>query len=261
MLATVMLAAGGYIINDYFDLELDKNSDKQKFISEHNKNKAMNWYIALTVVAILIGFFISFKIETYKLGYIYIIIAGMLWFYSANYQRSFLIGNIIVALLTALVPLIVLPYEILLQYRINDLELIGLGTNLNEINFWVLGFSAFAFLMTLIREIIKDTEDHDADIMQSFNTLPIVFGIKGAKIVITILSVLVIVALYVSEFMFINFSISVIYISVFIVVPILFMLTRMIKSESSKDFNYLSKLSKLIILAGILYTFIVFLKY
>jgi len=261
VLSTVLLAAGGYIINDFFDYDLDKKSAKNNYITKANKNKVMNWYIAINIVALAIAFYISFQVDFYKLGFIFIIIAGLLWFYSSNYQRTFLIGNIIIALLATLVPLIVLPFEILLQYRIHQLELISLGQNLNEINFWVLGFSSFVFIFTLIREIIKDIEDHDADIAQSFNTLPIVLGIKVAKIIVIFLTILTIVALFFIEFMYINFSISVIYISIFIVVPSTFMIYKLIKAGTSKDFNYISKLSKLIMLAGVFYTFVAYLNF
>lgn len=261
VLSTVFLAAGGYIINDYFDFELDKNSAKTNYVTSKNKNSVMNWYIVLNIIALALAFFISYKIDFFKLAYIFIIIAGLLWFYSSNFQRSFLFGNIIIALLAALVPLIVLPYEIFLQYTLHRNELIALGENLNVINFWVLGISAFAFLLTLIREIIKDTEDHDADIAQNFNTLPIVLGIKGAKITVISLIFFTIIGLYFVEFAFINFIISAIYISILVVAPLIFSAFKIFKAQTSKDFNFVSKLLKLIMVAGIFYSFVIFLMY
>lgn len=261
VLSTLFLAAGGYMINDYFDFELDKNSTKTNYVTSKNKNAVMNWYIVLNVAALAIAFYISYRIDFFKLAYIFIIIAGLLWFYSSNFQRSFLFGNIIVALLAALVPLIVLPYEIFLQYTLNQNVLIALGENLNVINFWVVGISAFAFLLTLIREIIKDAEDHDADIAQNFNTLPIVLGIKGAKFTAVFLIIITIIGLYFVEFIFINFIISIIYISILIVVPLLFTIFKIVKAQTTKDFSYVSKLLKLIMLAGIFYSFVIFLMF
>ncbi len=262
VLSTVLIAAGGYIINDYFDVDVDNQNNKKNYIGDIiSKEKAMNIYIIINVVALAIAFYISFNINFYKLGIIFILIAGLLWFYSSSYKQTFLVGNVIIALLAALVPLIVLPYEILLQYRINRDLLINFGTNLNSINFWIIGFSAFAFLMTLIREIIKDSEDIDGDISANYNTIPIVLGAGITKIILSTLYLAVLGAIAFIFFKFINDNFSLYYILIFITLPILFSIYKIIKAESKEDYHFLSVFTKIIMVTGVLYTIVASLNF
>ncbi len=261
VLTTILIAAAGYLINDYLDFDHDKNLNKNTIITNNNKNKIFNYYIGLNILAIAISFYISIAINFYKLSFIFIIIAGLLWFYSSNYKRSFLIGNIIIALLAALVPLIILPYEILLQYSINKDELISLGKNLNKINFWIIGFSIFAFLTTFFREIIKDIEDFETDNNFNYNTLPIVLGIKNTKIIVISLICITIIAIIYIYFKFINNTFSLFYILLLIILPLIFLIIKTFNAKTSKDYKFLSNLSKLIMFSGVLYSFVAFLNF
>ena len=114
VLSTIFLAAAGYVINDYFDRKTDLLNRPDTVIvgTVIKRRVAMILHIVINIIGIGLGFYILLSIGIYKLGFIYIIIAGILWYYSTSYKRHFLIGNIIVALLTALVPLMVVLYEI-----------------------------------------------------------------------------------------------------------------------------------------------------
>ena len=165
VLTTVFLAAAGYIINDYFDTKTDLlNRPKTVIVGKHIKRRTvMTAHIILNLLAIVIGFYISWQINLWKLVYIYILVTGLLWFYSSSYQNMFLVGNVIVALLTALVPLMTVFYEIPpLNVKYFNV-LMRLDDNFYKMFFWVAGFSAFAFITTLNREIIKDVEDFEGD--------------------------------------------------------------------------------------------------
>ena len=100
VLATVLIAAGGYVINDYFDLKIDRiNRPESVVIGERlSKQSAMRLYIALTGVGVLIGIVLAVWLKNISLGFIFVIVPGMLWFYSSTYKRQFLIGNVIVSL-------------------------------------------------------------------------------------------------------------------------------------------------------------------
>ncbi len=252
---TVLLAASGYIINNYFDSELDKKAGKEVFFDKSDSKKtAFNLHLILNLVAVAIGFYISYVINLYKLGFVFIVIAGLLWFYSSSYKKMFLIGNLIVAILSALVPLIVMVYEIPLQYQYNSSVFISLQTNLNDLMIWIAGFSAFAFLLTFIREIIKDIEDIDGDISFNANTLPVILGEKNAKIVVSALIFISIVSIFVITIKFLNNPLSIIYISLLIILPLFFLIVKNFKAKNSKDFHFLSIFTKIIMLFGVLYS-------
>ncbi len=255
VLSTLLIAAAGYLINDYFDVEHDKNTDKQNVIDKGiSKKLAFNIYVFFNIVAIAIAFYISSSIGFYKLGIVFLLIAGLLWFYSTSFKTSFLFGNFIIALIAALVPLIVLPYELLLQFSINKDALIAAGNNLNQITFWILGYSAFAFLMTFIREIIKDMQDYDADLAFNYNTLPLVAGIRTTKFVVAALISFTLFLLIYISIKFVNFNVfQLIYFILFILLPISIIGILIFKSKKQKQFKTLSLLTKITMFTGILY--------
>src|SRR3990172_8984115 len=159
VLSTTMIAGAGYIINDYFDTKVDRRNDPSMVIvgKSIKRRVAMISHIIISTIAIAIGFFIAWRVGIIWLGYINAVCAGILWFYSTTYKHRPLLGNMIIAVLAALVPLIVGLYEIPLLNKEYS------GTNFNHIFVWIAGFSFFAFLTTLIREIIKDLEDIEGD--------------------------------------------------------------------------------------------------
>jgi 4-hydroxybenzoate polyprenyltransferase len=256
VITTVLLAAGGYAINDYFDSELDRKAGKKTIVDNGiSKKTALNIFISTNVIAIILGFYISIEIHFYKLGFTYIIISGLLWFYSQTYKKSFLIGNLIIAFLAALVPLIVLPYEILPQYSLNKTILIQTSNNLHQINNTILFFSIFAFLLTLIREIIKDIEDFDADNTFNYRTLPIIAGIKSTKIIIALLSCFS-AALFLFLYLKLNFNttMSMIYAVTLIITPLAFTAFLIFRAKDSKQYHFLSLYMKAIMFFGILFS-------
>ena len=118
LLATVFITAGGYVINDYFDIKTDLiNKGKVIVGTKIPRRKAMMWHNIFNIAGVAAGFYISWKAGYMMLGTLFLIVSGLLYFYSASYKRQFLIGNIIVALLTAMVPLLVVFYEWPALYR------------------------------------------------------------------------------------------------------------------------------------------------
>ena len=113
-LATVLMAAGGYVLNDYFDVKIDAINHPDRLIITNtvSKQKAMLYYQLLTGVGVLLGLLLAFRVNSFTLAFVFIVVPGLLWFYSSSYKRQFLIGNIIVALLAALSVLIVAFVEL-----------------------------------------------------------------------------------------------------------------------------------------------------
>lgn len=266
-IATVMIAAAGYIINDYFDVKLDYiNKPKQIVIGKSlSRRFAMFWHIIINAIGISLAFYVAWKINHPLLVFIQLGSAGLLWYYSVKFKKQVLIGNVIIALLTALVPFTAGYYEIAVMHdHMGEApNYIGLRSMLFDIQYilsWVLGYSIFAFLLSLIREIVKDMEDIEGDKAFGCKTFPIVFGIDKSKrlanflVIFTSLWILalVIVQLISSDY------ISMAYFSLFLLLPLIVTSIRMAKAQSKRDFFILSQGIKIIMLFGILYTVVIY---
>jgi 4-hydroxybenzoate polyprenyltransferase len=255
--ATVLITAGGYVINDYFDIKTDIiNKGKVIVGTKIPRRKAMMWHNIFNITGVAAGFYISWKAGYIMLGVLFLLVSGLLYFYSASYKRQFLIGNIIVALLTALVPLLVIAYEWPALYRYYALNAESLPA-FNFIIYWVGGFALFAFLTTLTREIIKDIEDYDGDIAYGRNTVPVVLGVLYAKIVSISLIVLTVALLYLVWYFFINDIITLVYISAVIILPLIFVVYKLVVSSNRKQLHKASTVMKIVMLTGILYSVVV----
>jgi 4-hydroxybenzoate polyprenyltransferase len=255
--ATVFITAGGYVINDYFDIKTDLiNRGKVIVGTKIPRRQAMMWHTLLNIVGVAIGFYISWKAGYFWMGTLFLIVSGLLYFYSASYKRQFLIGNIIVALLTAMVPLLVVLYEWPALYRFYTANAFEV-TNLNFIFYWVGGFSLFAFLTTLTREIIKDVEDFEGDMAYGRNTVPVVMGVTPAKVVAISLIIITTGLLYLVWHFFIDDLITLIYLSVFIVLPLLYVIYQLVASQNKKQIHSASNILKIAMLTGILYSLLV----
>ncbi len=195
--SSVAITAAGYVINDYFDMKTDLLNRPSTVIvgRKISRRGAMITHIFLNALGVLTGIYLAWYIDILSLGIAYLLAAGILWFYSTTYKRQFLIGNLIVAVFTAVVPFVVVIFEIPLLNKAYREVLIANDMNLNYLLAWVGGFSFFAFLSTLIREIIKDIEDFEGDSAYGRNTMPVLIGIRFTKIVVVILILCIIASL------------------------------------------------------------------
>lgn len=265
VLSTLFIAAAGYVINDYFDTGTDRvNRPDQVVINRAiQRRQAMLIHIILNFIGLVLGIYLAFYIGVPELSIIFMLAIGLLWFYSTNYKRQFLIGNIVVSVMTGIVPLLVILFEMPLLNAKYGLIMIRFQANFNYIFFWIVAFSFFAFLTTLLREIIKDAEDFEGDSAYGMNTLPILIGRKNTKIVI---ASVILASLFLLILCFIRFLlyrgtsldyISATYFLLFLVSPFVLLLYRILIAQSKKDFYFASQITKLIMLAGILYSFVV----
>jgi 4-hydroxybenzoate polyprenyltransferase len=180
---------------------------------------------------------------------------GLLWYYSTNYKRQFLIGNLVVSFVTALVPLAVAVYEIPMLNATYYDQMIARGGDFMVIFYWVLGFSVFAFVLTLIREIIKDIEDFEGDTAYGCETLPIMIGTQWSKVVVAGLSVAVIASFFVLYSQFFNDKFSLYYI-VALTVLLLGLIFKVFVSSTKEGFHTASIFAKIIMVAGMCYSFV-----
>ena len=245
------------MINDYFDIKTDLiNKGKVIVGTKIPRRQAMMWHNIFNILGVVIGFYISWKAGYLMMGALFLLVSGLLYFYSASYKRQFLIGNIIVAILTAMVPLLVVFYEWPALYRFYRINAVSMP-EINFILYWVGGFALFAFLTTLTREIIKDIEDFDGDIAYGRNTVPVVIGVLSAKVVSICLIFITIVLLYLTWYFFINDIITLIYVSAVVVLPLLSVVYKVVVSNTRSQLHNASSIMKIVMLTGILYSVVV----
>jgi len=255
--STLLITAGGYVINDYFDIKTDLiNRGKVIVGTKIPRRHAILWHNILNIIGVAAGFYISWKAGFLWLGILFLIVSGLLYFYSASYKRQFLVGNLVVSLLTAMVPMLVVIYEWPALYRYYSLNSVT-APQLGIIFYWVGGFAVFAFLTTLTREIIKDIEDFEGDMAYGRNTVPVVIGIKTARIFSLSLIIITIALLYLVWRFFLYDKITLAYISLTVTLPLLYVVYQLIIGETRKQLHKASRMIKIVMIAGVLYSVVV----
>jgi 4-hydroxybenzoate polyprenyltransferase len=214
------------------------------------------WHNILNITGVAAGFYISAKAGYPWMGLLFLVISGLLYFYSASYKRQFLIGNLLVAVLTAIVPLLVIIFEAPVLYQYYAINAIKIP-DISILFYWVGGFAVFAFLTTLSREIVKDIEDFEGDVAYGRNTIPVVIGILTSKIVSICLIFITLLMLYLVWHFYINDLITLIYISVALALPLIYVVFQIIVSQSRKQLHSASRIMKIVMLTGILYSVVV----
>lgn len=250
VLSTVLIAAGGYVINNIMDQATDIiNKPNQVVIGKSiSETKAYNIYIALNVLGVGIGFYLSNVIAKPGFAAIFIVISATLYLYATSLKQMMLIGNIIVALLLSFSVLIIGIFDLLPVINPGNQQTLA---NLFSILF---DYAVFAFIINFIREIVKDLEDVNGDYNQGMNTLPIAIGISRASKLVLILSLIpiVLVVVYIKLYYFSNdLYIATLYSLILIVAPLFYFSFKMVSAKKTKDFHHLSIILKLIILFGL----------
>lgn len=264
--STMLIAAAGYIINDYFDTRPDLINKPARVVVgvTISRKVAMILHLVLNIIAVGIGVYLAFYVGLPSLSLVFVLSTGLLWFYSTNYKKQFLVGNLAVSFLTALVPLMVVLFEIPLLNREYGEVMIRYDADFNYLFAWVSAFSFFAFITTLIREIVKDAEDFEGDMAYGMKTVPIVLGSVWTRIVILFLIAVTLFALTFLLFKYIYFSvdpvdnISLIYFVLFLLLPLIVLSIQVMTARSKRSYHRASTLIKLVMLSGILYSVLVF---
>ena len=256
--ATTIITAAGYIINDYFDRKTDLINKPYKVIVGRfiKRRAAMFWHTVFNAAGVLTGVYISYKNNMTSLSLIYILSSGILWFYSTNYKKQPFLGNIVVAALTAMVPLMVIIYEFPLINKAYAGILVANNESLSYIKFWIIAFAYFAFITTLIREIVKDIEDLEGDSAYGKSSVPLVLGVKWAKIILTGLYIILLVSVGFVLFRYVFDIISILYLSFIILIPVMILIYLTLKAGTKNDYSRISNILKIIIAGGILYSVI-----
>ena len=249
VLSTVLLAAGGYIINNIFDQDTDNSNNPNSVIvgKSISENQAYNLYGIVTVAGVLIGFYLSNMIQKPGFASLFILIAAALYLYASSLKQMMLIGNIIVALLLSFSVLIIGFFDLYPATGIDNPQQMRIFFSI------LLDYAIFAFMINLLREIVKDIEDIQGDYNQGMNTLPIAIGKSKTAKIVCVLSLIPLsfILYYINKYL-IEVVFVTVYLLVFVVGPLLFFTIKIWTATSKKEFHNLSSLLKLILFFGIL---------
>ncbi|OQX80259.1 MAG: hypothetical protein B6D61_02210 [Bacteroidetes bacterium 4484_249] len=253
--STLLIAAGGNVINDYFDEAVDKINKPDKILigKSISRTSAYIYYWVLTIPGIIIGFYLAIKVDYLQLGFVYVAIAIMLWFYSERYQRKVLWGNLIVSALSAMVILIVWLFEFF-ALKANPFEYVETIKYLKPVSLIVIVYAVFAFFTSIIREIFKDIEDMEGDKSAGYRTLAIVAGLKLSKLTGLGLILILMTLIGVSQYFLWQegFNLVFWYLLIAVQTLLLFVIYNALKSKTKEDYHFLSNAMKIIMVAGIL---------
>lgn len=227
-LSTVLIAAGGYVINDYYDVKIDFINNPGRVVvgKTIHRRFAILLHIGLSMLGVSIGLMVS-----WKLAAVNIVSVAILWFYSSLLKRLPFIGNVTVALLTGC--------SIAIVYFLFPVHA-GL--------IWV--YAVFAFFMTLIREVIKDMEDLKGDTTYGCKTLPIVWGIPKTKAGIYLIMLVFSMVVVLINYFYVHLPL--IYYVMLLFVPLAWLAGQLFRADTKRDYSWLSSFCKVIMLLGIL---------
>lgn len=187
VISTIFIAAAGNIINDYFDVKADRiNRPEKQIIGKHIKRRwAIVSHWVINFIAFAMALYLSYIFSTFWYLFIHLLSINLLWYYSMHLKRTAVLGNITIAILTGLVPVLVgifygqqMDWELTANYYPFQLS----GVEYFPIYISV-GLGLFGFFLNWAREIVKDIEDIEGDKALKAKTLPIVLGINKTKIV------------------------------------------------------------------------------
>lgn len=236
VLVSSFCIASGYIINNFYDAQKDlinrpNKSMLDRLVSQKTK---LYVYFGLNFLAVFLAYFVSWRVSIFYSAYIFLI-----WFYSHKLKKYPIIGNLTASVLAVFPFFGILLYFFKGQYEEYDWQKIGI----------IFGHASFLFLLILIREMVKDLENMKGDFVSDYKTIPIVYGESTSKKVITILTVLTILPVYILVDIYeVGYMVIYFYICL---LTLIFFLLKLWKSNTRDEFLKLHNLLKFVIVAGV----------
>lgn len=251
-LASLLIAAAGYIINDYFDINIDEVNKPGKMVVDKviHRRWAIAWHFILNLSGLIFTILALPFLQKWYLILANMLCMALLWFYSTSFKRKLLIGNIIIAVLTAWTILIIFFSKFELSDAFDS------ENNIRKLKFFKLAilYAGFAFIISLIREAIKDMEDMPGDSKYGCRTMPIVWGVNATKVyvavwLVVLIALLVLIQIYILQF---KWWLPIAYSVGLIIFPLILVLVKLKQSSTPVHYHRLSNMTKLVMLTGIL---------
>lgn len=254
ILVMVLLSAAGYIINDYFDMDVDgfNKADKQIAGKIIPAESVKRFYWIINITALLIGFYLSLAVESLQLALIFVMISGMLWFYSARYKRMLLLGNVVIALGGALGVVIVWFFE-LKGLMAEPADFAEAMRAMPFMAAMIFAYALFAMISTFIRELVKDLEDMKGDERCGCRTLPVVYGsMVSRNLALAVTIILIAMIAFWQYVLFQRHVMGPFWVLFGADLLGLLVVFRLFTSEDRKHYRQASVLLKILMLLGIL---------
>lgn len=253
LLASFLIAAGGYVINDYFDINIDSINRPDRQVVERviKRRWAMAWHIIFSLSGWILSIMLSNRLGNPFPALFNTAAIVLLWFYSTDFKKRLLIGNVVISLLTSWVVLVLYVSEAGPGLHPGNAVQTAYVTDIYKS---AILFGGFAFISSLIREAVKDLEDMEGDARYACKTMPIAWGVRSTKIYIGVWLIVLISSLAALSVYFIlhgRWSIS-IYLSALVTLPALMVFQRLGKASNAADYKKVSTLIKGLMLTGTL---------
>lgn len=256
-LSTLFIAAAGYIINDYFDNKIDAINKPEKVVLGKTipRKQAILSHSVLNVIALILAATVAVQAHHFEWLLVQVLCTILLWYYSTKFKRQLITGNIVVALLTSLTVLTLIIYEPKLHYFLKGRIFEETEDGVYLLNpAWLLVFYAlFAFLLTWMREIVKDMEDIKGDADQGCVTLPVKYGLSAAARFTRILGVVTVVFLLVCGTRLLNSNSRSMggYLLIVVMPALIVWLINLNKKYTTQHYHSASQRLKIIMVLGI----------
>lgn len=248
VLASVLIAAAGYIINDYFDVNIDRVNKSAKVIVGNfiSRRWAIFFHATLSALGLLLSFYIGYRLENFYIPFFNFLAIALLWFYSTTFKKTLLVGNIVISALTAWVIIVLTICEF--RFRISAEDVVW-----HRLLKITILYAGFAFIISLVREVIKDMEDMEGDASFGCKTMPIVWGVPVAKVfagvwIVVLAAILLIIQFYLVQF---GWWLPVLYTVLTLILPLLWVLRKLYQANKKTEFHKISSAIKMIMAAGI----------
>ncbi len=253
VISVLLIAAGGFVINDIMDLNADKiNKPKKQFVGKGiSIFLAQNLYWTLTGAAILCGIYAGYMIQNWRISFVIAIMAGLMWFYSKRYKKMLLLGNIVVAFASAMALLIVWLAEFF-ALQSDAFTFTNASPMFPMITGMVMAYTFFAFLSSIVREMVKDTEDMEGDAQFGAKTFPIVYGEANAKNTAIGLTAILLLMIGFWQFILFHQGYNNAFLSMFVAASFcIIAIIRLATATKLKHYGQTSMLIKLLMVSGI----------
>lgn len=251
--STMLIAGGGYIINDYFDIKIDRRNKPEKVIVGRyiKKRVAMLWHTLLNFIAVGIGIYLSLEYQNPWPVVFHLTTTFLLWMYSLSLKRKFLSGNLMISLMAAMVVLLVGAFELPDMAEDPAISV----SSISMAKWGLLFFAGMSFLSTLIREIIKDLADMEGDALVQCKTVPLVIGIPATKKFVIVLILALLGSIVAVQCLIMPALVKVLLINITVSTPILIAAFSCWKANTRKDFLKSSNLMKFAMFTAVMFTF------
>ncbi len=256
-LSTLLIAAAGYIINDYFDIKIDliNRPDKVVLAKVIPRKQAITAHTALNFVALIAAGIVAIRSRQPLCLLFQVNCTLLLWFYSTHFKRQYVTGNVVVALLSAFTVIVLIAYEPSMVNKITEAGITANSAYHRGINpvYVLIVYALFAFLLTWMREIVKDMEDLVGDVEEGCVTMPVKWGLTGAVKITRVLGVLVMAALFwCSAFLVRSGNLLLgYYLLLFVVLPLIGLMVYLGRELTPIHFKKVSSWLKIIMVSGI----------